>query len=88
MNFEGFSRPSICLWRTPYKSIYTVGGGRSWENGRISSNPDAGDQCGLSIRAVQAQDVGAWQCEVGAVEGGEFSTTTAETSLNIILDSG
>ena len=82
-------RPSICLWRTPYGSIYTVGGGRSWEGGRLAASPLAGDsQCGLSIRGVAVQDMGPWQCEVGAVLGGEFTTTTAETNIKIIHSKG
>jgi hypothetical protein len=82
-------RPSICLWRTPYGSIYTVGGGRTWESGRLAASPLAGDaQCGLHIRGVAEQDQGAWQCEVGAVIGGEFTTTTAETSIKILHPGG
>jgi hypothetical protein len=82
-------RPSICLWRTPYGSIYTVGGGRTWESGRLAVSPLAGDaQCGLHIRGVAEQDQGAWQCEVGAVIGGEFTTTTAETSIKILHPGG
>ncbi len=82
-------RPSTCLWRTPYGSIYTVGGGRSWEAGRLTASPLAGDtQCGLHIRGLTQQDQGAWQCQVGAVIGGEFTTTTAETNIKIIQTRG
>lgn len=82
-------RPSICLWKTPYQSIYTVGGGRSWENGRLGSNAAAApNQCGITIRGVSSIDVGAWECEVGAVVDGEFTTTTATSTINIIQTSG
>ena len=93
-------RPSICLWRTPYQaelqnsfaifdialqSIYTVGGGRVWEDGRLSSSPGAGPrQCGLVINGLEARDAGAWQCEVGAVVDGEFTTTTAITMVTVV----
>jgi len=78
-------RPSICLWKTPYQAIYTVGGGRIWEKGRLSSSPLAeGNQCGLVIAGIQRRDRGVWQCEVGAVVDGEFTTTTAETTISVI----
>ena len=111
-------KPSICLWRTPYQvlaatprhqstifpqSIYTVGGGRVWEEGRLSSSPGAGPrQCGLVINGLQARDAGAWQCEVkivsrdqsravvqvGAVVDGEFTTTTAEAVVRVVERAG
>ena len=78
-------RPSICLWKTPYQAIYTVGGGRIWEQGRLSSSPLAeGNECGLVIAGIQPLDRGVWQCEVGAVVNGEFTTTTAKTTISII----
>ena len=75
--------PSICLWKTPYQAIYSIGGGRVWEDGRISSPPSS-DSCALLIQAVELKDDGIWQCEVGAVVEGEFTTTTAETSLTVV----
>jgi len=78
-------RPSICLWKTPYQAIYTVGGGRIWEQGRLSSSPLAeGNQCGLVIAGIQPRDRGVWECEVGAVVDGEFTTTTARSTISII----
>ena len=78
------SKPSICLWRTPYRAIYTVGGGRTWENGRLSSSPLATPlQCGLTIEGAEDRDAGVWQCEVGSVVGGDFTTTTASTTVTI-----
>ena len=76
--------PSICLWKTPYQAIYSVGGGRVWEDGRLSSTSEDDGQCGLVISGLQARDEGVWQCEVGAVTSGEFSTTTADTSISIV----
>lgn len=82
-------RPSICLWKTPYQAIYSVGGGRIWEQGRLSSSPLAeGNQCGLVIAGIQPRDRGVWQCEVGAVVDGEFTTTTARTTISIIDRAG
>ena len=75
--------PSICLWKTPYKAIYSIGGGRVWEEGRLTSDGDEGT-CGLTISGLEARDEGVWQCEVGAVVGGEFTTTTADTSISIV----
>ena len=40
------------------------------------------------LRGVAAVDVGSWECEVGAVVEGEFTTTTAHTNINIIHQSG
>ena len=79
--------PSICLWKTPYQAIYSIGGGRAWEDGRISS-PASPDSCALLIQGVEQKDDGIWQCEVGAVVGGEFTTTTAETSLTVVTRAG
>ena len=76
--------PSICLWKTPYQAIYSVGGGRVWEAGRITSSQDDAGQCGLLISGLQARDAGVWQCEVGGVVGGEFTTTTADTTISIV----
>ena len=75
---------SICLWKTPYQAIYSVGGGRVWEDGRLTSTSEDDGQCGLVISGLQARDEGVWQCEVGAVTNGEFSTTTADTSISIV----
>ena len=71
------------------QSIYTVGGGRVWEDGRLSSSPGAGPrQCGLVINGLEARDGGAWQCEVGAVVDGEFTTTTAVTMVTVVQRGG
>ena len=75
--------PSICLWKTPYQAIYSIGGGRVWEDGRLTSDEQEGT-CGLTISGLEARDEGVWQCEVGAVVGGEFTTTTADTSISIV----
>ena len=78
-------RPSICLWRTPYQAIYTVGGGRVWEEGRLSSDETAGPrECGLVIAGLRPGDAGGWQCEVGAVVRGEFTTTTASVAVVLV----
>ena len=79
--------PSICLWKTPYQAIYSIGGGRAWEDGRISSPPST-DSCALLIQGVQQKDEGIWECEVGAVVEGEFTTTTAEVSLTVVRRGG
>ena len=50
--------PSICLWKTPYQAIYSVGGGRVWEDGRLSSTSEDDGQCGLVISGLQARDEG------------------------------
>jgi hypothetical protein len=76
--------PSICLWRTPYKAIYTVGGGRIWEEGRLTSSLLAESrQCGLTIDKLETRDGGVWQCEVGSVVDGDFTTTTASTTVTV-----
>ena len=79
--------PSICLWKTPYQAIYSIGGGRVWEDGRISSPPSP-DSCSLLVQAVELKDDGVWQCEVGAVVEGEFTTTTAETLVSVVSRAG
>ena len=60
-----------------------------WEDGRLSSSPGAGPrQCGLVINGLEARDAGAWQCEVGAVVDGEFTTTTAVTMVTVVQRGG
>lgn len=55
-----------------------------WEDGRLTSTSSDGSECGLVIARLEARDEGVWQCEVGAVVGGDFTTTTADTSISIV----
>ena len=46
---------SICLWKTPYQAIYSVGGGRVWEEGRLTSISDDDSVCSLVISSLEAR---------------------------------
>ena len=83
-------KPVLCLWKTPYGHVYTLSEGVFAESGRLrhkklpqqrsSSNQN---ECGLEIVGVEERDAGQWECEVGAVVGEDFKTSTANINLEV-----
>ena len=86
-------KPVLCLWKTPYGHVYTLSEGVFAESGRIrhkkipqGSKHDK--QCGIEIIGVEDRDAGQWECEVGAVTGEDFKTSTANIKLEIKVKGG
>ena len=78
------SKPILCLWKTPYGHVYTLSKGVFAESGRLRHKDDAeGDECGLEIVGLEAQDNGQWECEVGSLIGDTFQTASANINLNV-----
>ena len=78
------SKPILCLWKTPYGHVYTLSKGVFAESGRLR-HKDEGDEaheCGLEIVGLEKQDLGSWECEVGALIGDTFETATANIQLS------
>ena len=81
-------KPVLCLWKTPYGHVYTLSEGVFAESGRIRHKklPQGSKhekQCGIEIIGVEDRDAGQWECEVGAVTGEDFKTSTANIKLDI-----
>ena len=78
------------MWKTPYGHVYTLSEGVFAESGRLrhkklpqqrsSANQN---ECGLEIVGVEERDAGQWECEVGAVVGEDFKTSTANINLEV-----
>jgi hypothetical protein len=75
--------PILCLWKTPYGHVYTLGDGILAEGGRLRHVRPAQDVCGLQVVGVQARDHGQWQCEVGAVIQDHFSTRKNKVDVRV-----
>ena len=72
------------MWKTPYGHVYTLSKGVFAESGRLR-HKDEGDEaqeCGLEIVGLEKQDLGSWECEVGALIGDTFETATANIQLS------
>ena len=77
------SKPILCLWKTPYGHVYTLSKGVFAESGRLRHKDEAEqDECGLEIVGLEKQDLGSWECEVGALIGDTFETATAKIQLS------
>ncbi len=89
------AKPILCLWKTPYGHVYTLSEGVFAESGRLKhigvDGDDDGDgkatatasSCGLEINGVEERDRGRWECEVGAIIGEDFRTTTDAIVLDV-----
>ena len=69
--------------------MYTLSEGVFAESGRLrhkklpqqrNSNQN---ECGLQIVGIEERDAGQWECEVGAVVGEDFKTSTANINLEV-----
>ena len=76
-------KPILCLWKTPYGHVYTLSEGVFAESGRLRHINGDDDSCGLEIVGVEDRDRGRWECEVGAIIGEDFRTTTDAVVLDV-----